>query len=121
MSKKLEKIRTNWEVFRKDNMNLWRRATINSIGTAIYIAIVAILMTNAEHLFGAATGVLGGVAILLLFTLSALIVGTLILGKPLMMYLDGNKKESVKLLLLTVLILAIITIVFLGVLVFIKP
>jgi len=96
--------------------SLFIKAVINSIGAAIYITLVALLMTKGNNIFGQATGVLGGVSILLLFTLSALIVGSLILGKPLMLYLDGNKKESVKLLLQTTLILAIITIIFLGVL-----
>ncbi len=97
-------------------MKLLKMAFINSIGTGIYIALVAFLMTNGERLFGQNGGVLGGIGILLLFTLSAIVVGSLVLGKPLMLYLDGSKKEAVKLLLLTILILAVITIVFLGIL-----
>lgn len=91
-------------------------ALVNSAATAAYITLVALLMTKGNDIFGQATGVLGGVGILLLFTLSALIVGTLILGKPLVLYLDGAKKEAVKLLLYTILFLALITMIFLGVL-----
>jgi hypothetical protein len=96
--------------------SLLKTALINSIGTAIYIALVAFVMTNGNQIFGQANGVLGGVGILLLFTLSALIVGSMVLGKPLMLYLDGSKKEAVKLLMQTILILAIITIIFLVIL-----
>ena len=96
--------------------NLLKTAIINSLGTAIYIALVAFLMTNGNQIFGQANGILGGVGILLLFTLSALVVGTLVLGKPLMLYLDGSKKEAVKLIGQTILILGIITIIFLVIL-----
>lgn len=96
--------------------NSLQTAFINSIGTAIYITLVSLLMTNGNQIFGQANGVLGGVGILLLFTLSALIVGSLVLGKPLMLYLDGAKKEAVKLLMYTISILALITIIFLIIL-----
>lgn len=98
------------------NNSLLKTALINSLGTAIYIALVAILMTKANQIFGQATGILGGMSVLLLFTLSALIVGSLILGKPIMLYLDGAKKEAVKLLFYEIIFLAILTIIFFGIL-----
>jgi hypothetical protein len=106
----------NGEKSASGGKNSLKTAFINSIGTAVYIALVSLLMTNGNQIFGQTNGVLGGLGILLLFTLSAVIVGTLILGKPLMLYLDGSKKEAVKLLLQTIIILAIITIIFLGIL-----
>lgn len=96
--------------------SLWKTAIINSLGTAIYIALVSLLMTYGNQLFGQDQSVLSGVGILLLFTLSSLIVGSLVLGKPLMLYLDGNKKEAIKLLLYTMIILAVITVIFLSIL-----
>ena len=101
-------------------MKLWKTAVIDSIGTAIYIALVALIMTYGNRFFGQATGLFGGIGILLLFTLSALIVGSLILGKPLMLYLDGQKKEAVRLLIDTIIILAIVTIVLLSLLALVK-
>lgn len=97
-------------------MKPFKTAIINSIGTVIYIALVALLMTSGNQIFGQANGVLGGVGILLLFTLSALIVGSLVLGKPLMLYLDGSKKEAVKLLFQTIITLAVITVIFISIL-----
>jgi len=69
--------------------------------TMVYIVLVALLMNNANELFGKMTGILGIVAFLLLFTFSAAVVGGLVLGKPLMMYLGGIKKEAVLQLLAT--------------------
>ncbi len=99
--------------------NSLQTAAINSVATAIYIALVSLLMTYGNKIFGDGQSVLSGVGILLLMTLSVLVVGSLVIGKPLMMYLDGSKKEAVKLLMQTILILAIITIIFLGILVLI--
>jgi len=38
----------------------------------------------------------GPVAFLLLFVLSAAVVGALVLGKPALLYLDGEKKEALR-------------------------
>lgn len=90
------------------NKKLWRVALTDGILTGIYVAGVAALMTYASKLFGPADNVLGGAAILMLLVLSAAVVGTLILGRPLMMYLDGAKKEAVKTLGLTILVLFVL-------------
>jgi len=95
---------------------LLKTAILNSLAVAIYIFLVAVLMTNGNQLFGQVTGILGGVSMLLLFTLSALVVGSLVLGKPIMLYLDGSKKEAVKLLMYIISFLALITIIFFAVL-----
>ena len=78
------------------------KGLLHSIATVFYILVVATIMTNADSLFGQMNGFLGPVVVLSLFTLSALVVGTLVLGKPLMLYLDGKKKEAVSLLLATI-------------------
>ncbi len=81
----------------------------NALGTVLYIALVAWLMTYGNKIFGPGPQVLTGVGILLLFVLSALITGLLVLGKPIYLYLEGQKKEGVKLLLCTALWLIIFT------------
>jgi len=64
-------------------------------GVVVYVVLVSWVMQNAEQIFGKMQGVLGIMAFLLLFTFSAAVVGSLILGKPLTMYLGGQKKEAV--------------------------
>jgi len=83
---------------------------LNAVGTLIYIALVALLMQNGDKIFGEIENFLAPIAFLLLFTLSALTVGGLILGKPIMLYLDAKKKEAVALLISTALWLAGFTI-----------
>jgi preprotein translocase subunit SecF len=66
---------------------------LSSVITVLYMAVVILLMSFGSRFFG--QGVLGGVAVLLLFVLSATVVGSLVLGKPVLVYLDGRKKEAV--------------------------
>lgn len=74
---------------------------INALLTLVYIIAVATLMQNGNRLFGQTDTFMTPVLVLLLFTLSAIVVGGLVLGKPLMLYLDGKKKEGVALFLQT--------------------
>jgi len=84
------------------------------MGTLVYCGLIAYLMINGEELFGKANSIFGVAAFLMLFVLSAAIVGSLVLGKPIIYYLDGKKKESIVLLIYTIIILFILTLIILG-------
>jgi hypothetical protein len=85
-------------------------AGLNALGTVLYVTLVASLMYNAPKIFGGDEDtVLIPIAMLLLFVVSASITGLLVLGRPVMWYLDGKKKEAVSLLIATVGFLAAIT------------
>jgi len=72
-----------------------KQSFVYAFCASIYIGLVALFMNNANKLFGDANSALGVFVILTLFTLSALVVGGLLVGKPIMLYLDGKKKEAV--------------------------
>ncbi len=73
---------------------------MNSLGATVYTGVVAIFIFNAEKIFGNKPDTfLAPLAMLLLFVLSAAVVGGLVLGKPILLYLDGEKKAGVKLFL----------------------
>lgn len=74
---------------------------LNALGALIYIALVVLVMQNGDKLFGQMSNYIGPVAFLLMFVLSAVVVGGLIIGKPIMFYLDGKKKEAISLFLST--------------------
>lgn len=69
--------------------------------TVIYVGLVAWLMTNAEKIIGETKTFLGPIAFLLLFVLSAAVTGGLILGKPVMLYIDGKRTEAIQWFILT--------------------
>lgn len=59
-------------------------------------------MNNASHWFGEEDKeIITPIVVLLLLVFSALVTGVLVLAKPLMLYIDGKKKEGVKLLFYT--------------------
>lgn len=91
--------------------DIFRNSLINSLLVYIYVLLVASLIWKGDRIFGQMNQLLGVTTFLMLFTISAGIVGTLILGKPLMFYLDGKKKEGVLILLSTLLILLILTVI----------
>lgn len=67
-----------------------------------YTTAVSWLMYNGEVFFGKADNFWMPVALLLLFVLSAAIVGLLMFGMPVYLYLESRKKGALKLLGLTV-------------------
>lgn len=72
---------------------------VSTFLAAIYIVLVGLFMHYANNIFGTQDPLLGIVAVLILFSLSALIVGGLLIGKPIMLYLDNKKKEATNMLI----------------------
>jgi uncharacterized membrane protein YbhN (UPF0104 family) len=67
-------------------------------GVFIYVGAIALFMFNVRHFFNQPDSFLAPVFMLLLFVISAATTGYLILGKPLMLFLDNQKKEAIGLL-----------------------
>lgn len=91
-------------------------AILHAIGVAVYVAVVAGLMTYSKNIFGETqSGILTGIAMLLLLVTSAAITGSLVFARPIIWYLNGDKKEAVKLAFYTIAFIALIAfIVFLA-------
>ena len=80
-----------------EKSNLVLRSFVNSLLTALYITGVALFMFNTQKVFGAIEDNFRmPLAVLLLFVLSASVVSALILGKPILLYLEDKKVEGVK-------------------------
>ena len=75
-------------------------AFLDSIFTSVYIMIVAFFMTFMEK-SPPDTKLFGPVAFIMLLVFSAAITGSLVFGRPILWYLDGNKKDAIKLLTYT--------------------
>ena len=61
-----------------------------------YVAFVVALMTNMQAILGpGGPAFMGGMLILLLFVLSAAVVGSLIFGRPAYLYFSGAKRDGV--------------------------
>ena len=76
---------------------------LHAIGVAAYVALVALLPQHAERLFGGHEHkLMFPIMFLLLFVISAAITGTLVLGRPVLAYLDGRKSEAITIFLATI-------------------
>lgn len=81
---------------------------------AVYIFLVSQVMRNGEKLFGNLEGsIVGPFAFLLLFVLSAAITGGLVFGQSVLLFFEGNKKESIKAAIYSIAWLGIFTAVVL--------
>ncbi|PIR95872.1 hypothetical protein COT93_00170 [Candidatus Falkowbacteria bacterium CG10_big_fil_rev_8_21_14_0_10_37_18] len=82
-----------------NNKKLIVNASLNTLGVLVYIYLVSLILNNGDRIFGKlASQIIGPMFFLLLFVFSALITSWLILGKPILLYLEGLKKESIRLL-----------------------
>jgi len=80
----------------KTDKSLLLKTLRNTALAAIYIFCVSQIMVNGESLFGSVDNkIFIPFVILLLFSLSAAIVGGLIFGQSVYLFFDNKKKESV--------------------------
>lgn len=100
------------------DMKTFKQSLPYSVGALLYISVVATVMQNAERLFsdGKPDSALAPIGILLLLVTSAATMGMLIFGKPLMLYIDGKKREGVTMAVCTIGQLAAFTLLFFAVL-----
>lgn len=76
---------------------------LTSVGVFLYIVAISFVMNHADKIFGKAPNFWGPVAFLLLFVLSAIVVGALVLGWPIHLFLvAGRRLEAILLLLYTI-------------------
>jgi hypothetical protein len=78
-------------------------AVFNAAGTAVYVALVATFLSHTAQIFDDVPQktALIPMAMLLLLVLSASVTGGFVLGRPVLWYLDGKKKEAVTLFIAT--------------------
>lgn len=88
-----------------------KRALINALGTVAYIILVASFMFSMQDITPKEDTIFVITSVLLLFVCSAAITGFLVFGKPVMLYIDGKKKEAVRLLGYTIGIILLITLI----------
>lgn len=88
-----------------------KQALRNSLLTSLYIiGVGSFMFVSAQLKVGQSNSFIVPIALLLLFVLSASITGYFIFGKPILLYLDNQKKEAYRLLQFTLIYLSTFTI-----------
>lgn len=92
------------------NSSLFIRGMLQAGGVLVYVLLLTTFFSQANRWFGETDrDIFSPAAAMMMFVFSALVTGGLVLAKPLMMYIDGQKKEGLKLLFFTGLGLFIFT------------
>ena len=92
--------------------NILQHALINSLVAVAYIALVVVIITTVGEQIEPENNYVGPTLFLLLFVISAAVMGITIFGRPILWYLDGLKQEAVKLLISTLGCLVAIALLF---------
>lgn len=98
------------------NLSVPWKSLLSALAVFVYVLLVVLLMNNAQQFFGPVSGIWAAVAMLLLLVLSVAAVGLLIFASPVMMYMEGQKQDSLQMLLWTVGWLVLLVIVVFGIL-----
>jgi hypothetical protein len=102
------------------NKKLLLKSFRNTTAAAIYIFGVSQIMNNGDKIFGEVDNMLAPFVFLLLFSLSAAVVGGLVLGESVMLFLDNKKRESITAAIYSVAFLALYTLLGIIVLIALK-
>ena len=90
----------------------------NALGAAAYIGLIALLLSNAGSTLGPINGPLPAAAFLLVFVISAAVMGVIIFGRPVLWYFNGRKEEAIRLVAATITFLIVIAAVMFTILVY---
>lgn len=82
------------------NKSILKYASMSASLMSLYVIIIGSFFHYAPTIFGGPNKpdtVFIPIAMLLLFVFSATLSGTIVLGRPILWYIDGKKKEAVML------------------------
>ncbi|MGB0756991.1 MAG: hypothetical protein ACPGO5_00895 [Patescibacteria group bacterium] len=86
-----------------------RQALLNTFGVVVYSFVAAVILRSASDLMVGLPEIVNITILLMLFVLSVSIVGWLIVGRPLLLYIDGKKKDALQLFQFTLMWLILFT------------
>jgi len=83
---------------------------VNGLSASFYIFFITLVMTWGEKVVPREDTFMAPIVVLSLFTLSAAVMAYVFCFQPVIMYVDGKKKQAVQLFLKTLIVFATITI-----------
>lgn len=91
------------------------------VGAAVlYVILIVLLLNNGSRWFGEEDNIVMPMLMLLLLVFSVSFMGVTIFGRSILWYLDGQKKEAVKLIAYKLVALFIVLVLIVGILSILK-
>ena len=84
-------------LYRMQKSLIIKHAAVNAFFTALYVILIGSLGYYSRFMGIKEPSPFIPIGMLLLFVFSATVCGSLILGRPILWYIDGKKKEAVQL------------------------
>jgi len=97
-----------------------KQGFIQALGILTYCALIGSFFWNANKIFAPKDNFLAPIAMLTLFSTSALICSLIVFYKPYKLFFDGKKKEAIDVVLNTAIFLFVFLAIILTSLFFIK-
>lgn len=93
--------------------NTYRWGIINGLATGAYIFLVALLMQNVERILGPGPdeNFLAPVAFLTLLVLSAAVCGSLVFGRPVLLFMKNQQRAAITMFGVTLATLFVLLVV----------
>lgn len=89
------------------NLRLFKKGFASALGVLAYVTLFAWVISHGQQWFGDKPDTWIGPALaLIVFIVSACITGSLVLLRPILMYVEGQKKDAITLFMYTVFSLA---------------
>lgn len=101
-------------------MSVKKLGFIQAAGVAAYCGLIGVIIGNGNQLFGNLGLPFAPVLVLLLFSTSALICGTIVFFKPYKLFIAGKKKEAFNTVIATALWLVGFLALFLAAMIIFK-
>jgi hypothetical protein len=86
------------------------QALLHALATAVYVYLIVNLMDFMGHSNVENVPIFVPIGFLLLFVVSAAITASLVFGRPVMLYLDGKKKDALAFAMYTIAWLIVVAI-----------
>ena len=84
-----------------EHRELTKWAAIDGLGTVAYITLVVSILNKAPEFVGEPNSILVPILFLTLFVVSAATTGSLVLGRPLFLFMSGDRSGCIRLFLYT--------------------
>jgi hypothetical protein len=80
---------------------LIKHSFLNALATTVYVLLLSMIMSRLENVVDRVGEPFAPMVFLLLFILSAAVTGSLVVGRPIMMYMAGEKADAIRLFVYT--------------------